>query len=282
MAKTSNSPLANATATITTAQHLDYTKSIAFTVAAVDAFNKSGVSMIAACMVVMIAGSYGAERSIKYKEIKETLETNLQKRGLGVTQVSKYITYALTACQKLFKAEQFGGTIGKALVAKDIEEAHEIFKGYLDRLTKGKNTLEAVGIALELVKAPVTPGSKAEPSGADAIASAENAKAEKDKANRERALKVINADPTALKAAPDTVLKAAEVIGFAVMVEKHVEKLSRADQLLAFKKKVDDMVTARLKALKADKPAKTAKPRKTKATAKPGEVQSEQAETKAA
>ena len=280
MAKTStSSPLANATPAITTVQHLDYDKSIAFTVAAVDAFNKSGVSMIAACMVVMITGSYGGERSIKYKDIKATLETNLTKRGLGPTQVSKYITYALTACQKLFKAEQFGGTIGAVLVAKDIEEAHGLFKAHLDKITKGKNTLEAVGVALDLVKPPVTPGSKSEPSGADAIANAEKEAAERAKAKRESALKVINAEPEALKNAPDTVLKAAEVIGFAVMVEKHVTHMRSADALLKFKKRVDAMIEARLKELKGTKPAK--RPR-TKAKSGMVETETATAETKAA
>lgn len=271
-----NTPLANATATVTTVQNLDYNKSIAFAVAAVDAFNKSGVSMIAACMVVMITGAYGGERSVKYKDIKATLETNLTKRGLGPTQVSKYITYALTACQKLFKAEQYGGTIGAVLVAKDIEEAHGLFQTHLDKLTKGKNTLEAVGVALELVKVPV-PGSKAEPSGAEAIANAEAAKKEADAKKRETALKVINASPEALKNAPDTVLKAAEVIGFAVMVEKHVAHVKTADALLKFQKRVNAMVEARLKELKGTKTAKRRPAKRTKS----GTVETETATAEA-
>lgn len=241
---------------------VSYTDVAAVAIQHIDALLRGGteaVMFICSALLVGYLDNRNGTKGVKLSVIRDEFKLMLQKRGLGVTQSNKYIDYASTLAQRMFKECQFGMEMAALLAATTPQAAHDAVTAYVSRHCMGKKTEHGYKLSEALVKLNVLAvwlGKEDDPSKPETLVAPEQSAAEKAKAKAEadkRLADKITANPDVLgKVNADKLVDTAvKVISFDKLVAKHVLLITTADELRTELAAIEKAYKDRIAALEA-------------------------------
>lgn len=140
----SNAPKA---VTITVMQTIKTDAVIASVLSRAKTYNLSGCALVASMALCYIEGHYQDEKNRRKKtETRDLLKKQLNEGGVKENKIYRFIGIAESYVSYMVKRHgEFGGALGQVLRAKNPQDAEKIISADIDKETKGKNTLTALG-----------------------------------------------------------------------------------------------------------------------------------------